>query len=262
MRLVSKLSALALAVGFLVVGHNSQTLPAIERDLARRLDNISKFGNYSGKFDDRVYTENREFRSKLLSYGKRSDVLRYSFPKLKEKMQVTTSKDGNFRIYSWDEETGGTMHDHDSVFQYKGSTGKVFAWADRNDAEDNGGFYHEIFQLDTPGGRVYLGVSTFIGSTSYAGASIKVFKIAGDKLETEEKLIRTGSGLQNSVSFAYDFFSVVDRPERPIRLFTFDAAKKIFRFPVVIEDEKTPQGRVTDKLISYRFDGKYFVKTN
>jgi hypothetical protein len=44
--------ALILAVCFLVVAHNSQTLPAIQRELARRLDNISKFGTYSGNFDD------------------------------------------------------------------------------------------------------------------------------------------------------------------------------------------------------------------
>jgi hypothetical protein len=230
--------------------------------MIRRLDNISKFGNYSGNFDDKVYEENKQFKAKLLSYGRRADVLRYAFPKLKEKMQVTTSRDGNLRIYSWDQETGGTMHDHDSVFQYRSKSGKVLTWADAEEEESGGGFYHEIFQLDTSGGTVYLGVSTFIGSTSYAGQSIKVFKISGDRLDRDVKLIRTGSGLQNSISFAYDFFTVVDRPERPVRLFTFDAARKTFQFPVVIEDEKTPQGRVTNKFIRYRFNGSYFEKVS
>lgn len=154
------------------------------------------------------------------------------------------------------------MHDHDSVFQYRNKSGKVLTWADTEEEESGGGFYHDIFQLDSSTGTVYLGVSTFIGSTSYAGQSIRVFKINGDKLDRDVKLIRTASGLQNSISFAYDFFTVVDRPERPIRLFKFDAATRAFTFPVVIEDEKTPQGRVTNKLIRYRFNGTYFVKVS
>ena len=251
--------AVIFACVFVAV-HYSQTLPAIEGELVRRLDNISKFGTYGGNFDEKVYAENKALRAKLLSYGRRADVLRYPFSKLKEKMQITTSKDGNLRIYSWDEETGGTMHDHDSVFQYRGRGGKVFTWAARNEGEDIGGFYHEIFQLDTSSGPVYLGVSTFIGSTSLAGQSINVFKIRSDTLDRDVRLIRTPSGFKNSISFSYDFFSVVDRPERPIKLFKFDAANRSFTFPVVIEDEKTPQGRVTDKVIRYRFEGNHFVK--
>jgi hypothetical protein len=263
MRFPSTVSALVIIVFSAVAANHAQTLMAIEREMVMRLDNISKYGTYAGNFDeDKIYAENEQFKAKLLSYGRRADVLRYSFPKLKEKMQVTTSRDGNLRIYSWDEETGGTMHDHDSVFQYRGRSGKIFSWAEKSDREDAGGFYHEIFQLDTPAGRVYLGVSTFIGSTSYVGQSIKVFKIEDDKLDPNVKLIRTGSGLQNTISFAFDFFSVVDRPERPLKLFKFDTASRTFAFPVVIEDEKTPQGRVTDKLIRYRFDGKYFVKVS
>jgi len=263
MKLIRNSFCLISVIGFAAFSVHAQSLPAIERELVDHLDNISKFGNYSGGYDEtKIYAENKTLKSKLLSYGKRADVLRYRFPKLKGEMKIVTSRDGNLRIYSWDQETGGTMHDHDSVFEYKGSGGKISTWADKDDAEDFGGFYHEIFQLDTRAGRVYLAVSTFIGSTSYAGQSIKVFRIKGNTLERDVKLIRTGSGLQNSISFAYDFFSVVDRPERPVRLFTFDSARKMFRFPVVIEDEETPQGRVTDKLISYRFDGKYFVKTN
>ena len=46
------------------------------------------------------------------------------------------------------------------------------------------------------------------------------------------------------------------------RLFKFDEAKRSFTFPIVIEDEKTPRGRITNKLITYRFNGSYFVKAD
>jgi hypothetical protein len=105
-------------------------------------------------------------------------------------------------------------------------------------------------------------VDTFIGSTSLAGQGIHAFRINGDKLDRKAKVIRTTSGVTDSISFAYDFFSVVDHRERPIRLFSYDEVKRSFRFPVVIEDSKTPQGRVTNRFITYRFDGKYFVKVS
>ena len=112
------------------------------------------------------------------------------------------------------------------------------------------------------GQPIYLAVSTFVGSTSLAGQTITAYKITGEKLDTNSKVIRTASGLTNSIRFAYDFFSVVDHRERPVSLFFYDDAKRSFRFPIVIEDSKTPQGRVTNRFITYRFDGKYFVKVS
>lgn len=258
-------TALCLIVSFLLITDIvfSQTTNAVEIELLAHLENISKYGNYSGSTDeDQLYRENRLLKQKLIRYGKLPALLRYDFLKLKEKMNITTSKDSRLRIYSWDEETGGTMHDYESVFQYRGKSGKVYTWADQATEDvDIGAFYHQVFQVNSMTGPIYMAVSTFIGSTSLSGQSIRTLKISGEILERDAKFIRTSSGLQNSVSFSYDFFSVVDHPERPIKLFSFDETKKTFRFPVVIEDEKTPQGRVTDKFITYQFDGKHFVKT-
>ena len=54
----------------------------------------------------------------------------------------------------------------------------------------------------------------------------------------------------------------IDREERPVKLFTFNETRKEFKFPIVIEDEETPQGRVTNKFITYRFNGTHFVRLN
>ncbi|HRI05083.1 MAG TPA: hypothetical protein PLL77_15205 [Pyrinomonadaceae bacterium] len=254
-----------LAILFLLVASASfaQTPSAVEREFVGYLDNISKYGNYNGGYDDaKLAKNNADLRDKLLKYGKRADILKFNFPGLKDKMYVTTSKDGRLRIYSWDLETGGTMHDFASVFQYRGKSGKVYSWTEKREDESAGVFYHQIFQTDTTGGPIYLGVSTFIGSTSLAGQTIKAFRINGEKLDVDAKVIRTASGIKNSVGFAFDFFTVVDHPERPVRLFSYNEANKSFRFPVVIEDKRTPQGRVTSKFITYRFDGKYFVKVS
>lgn len=241
----------------------SQTPAAIERELIGYLDNISKYGNYGGSTDDdKLSKNNADLKAKLVKYGKRADILKYAFSKLSDKMYIATSKDGRFRIYSWDLETGGTMHDFANVFQYRGKSGKIYTWTEDSDDESAGVFYHQIFQTDTLTGSIYLGVSTFVGSTSLAGQTIKAFRIDGEKLDCDARVIRTTSGVKNALGFGYDFFSVVDHPERPIRLFFYNDEKKSFRFPIVIEDSKTPQGRVTNKFITYRFDGKYFVRVS
>lgn len=238
-----------------------QTPARIETELLGFLADISKYGNYGGERDDEKLTAaNEALKRSLMDNGTKAAFLAYAFPKLQEEMFVATSKDGKFRIYSWDRQSGGTMRDFTEVYQFRGSGGNTIMWAENDEDESGGSFYPEIFQVASKGGPIYLATSTFIGSTSMHGQSIKTIKINGDDLDLTAKLIRTGSGPANSAGFGYDFFSVVDRKERPIKLFQFNEARKEFRFPIVIEDDETPQGRVTNKFITYRFNGTYFVK--
>ena len=246
---------------------NAQTLNKIEGELLGHLDKLEAASNYGGSADyDVLAAENQALQKALVKYGARPDVLRYAFSKLKQKMTITTSRDGKLRAYSWDTNEGGTMHDFVTVFQYLGTSGKTRTATDpyTQSMEDRGAgtFVTQIFQADTGAQPTYLVVDTFIGSTSLAGQGIHAYRINGDQLDRKAKMIRTSSGITDSINFAYDFFSVVDHPERPIRLFSYNEAKRSFRFPVVIEDAKTPQGRVTNRFITYRFDGKYFAKVS
>ncbi|MFL6373851.1 MAG: hypothetical protein ACJ73D_04205 [Pyrinomonadaceae bacterium] len=240
----------------------SQTPQALEQDMATYLAGMVKYGSYGGSFDDAQRSKNEAMlREAIEKNGTRRDVLDYEFPKLQDKMYIVTSPDHHFRIYSWDSEDGGTMHDFQYVVQYRGKSGSVAIWNPVFGADDSGGgFYTDVFQTDGPEGPIYLAVSTYIGSTSLNGQTIQAFSVRGDKFVDRALLIKTAKGPTNSISFAYDFFSVVDHPERPVKLVIWNAADKSFKFPVVIEDAKTPQGRVTNKFITYRFDGKYFVK--
>lgn len=243
---------------------SAQTPTAIETELLGYLKTMAENGSYSGEYDDaKLGPATEAFKKKLMRYATRVDVLKYEFPKLEEEIFIATSKDRKFRVYSWDLQTGGTMHDYDRVIQFVGKSGKPVAWTD-NDGEYEGGgaFYTDVFQVDTAAGPLYLLVSTSRASSSLNGQTIRAARVVGDDLELDPKVFRTSSGLASSIGFAYDFFTVVDRPERPLRLFTFDEARKEFKFPVVIEDEETPQGRVTNKFIAYRFNGTHFVKVN
>lgn len=226
------------------------------------LDNMVKYGSYGNAYDDKKLSDNTaRLRETLTRNGTRRDVLNYSFPALADKMYIATSPDKRFRIYSWDDEDGGTMHDFDFVVQYVGGSGGVGVWSP-DPGEGGGGFYTDVFQAAGPTAPIYLGVSTSISSTSLNGQSIDAYAVVGDKLNDKANVIQTTKGLTNSVSFGYDFFSVVDHPERPVKLVFWNADDQSFRFPIVIDDSTTPQGRVTDKFITYKFNGKYFVKVS
>ena len=241
-----------------------QSNAEIEKDLVTSIQEIQKYTNYGSNSDDEKLSKaNEVFGEKLLKYTKNPATLKYKFTKLDKLMQNATSADGRFRIYSWDTEQGGTMHDYDRVYQYLGADGKVYSKIDEASEEDGGNmgsFVYDIFALDTTGGKVYIVCTTFIGSTNDHYQSANLYKIAGNNLDDQVKIIKTNSGLTNSLGFQYNFFSVVDRAERPVKLILFDQKTKTLKIPVVIEGKEFPNGRVTDRFISYKFDGTNFVK--
>lgn len=236
----------------------------IEQELLALLDEIEKYSSYKADYSDeqeqRLAEANRMFKTRLLEHTSRHHAtLGYSFFKLAEKMQIETSPDGNLRAYSWDTLTGGTMRMYENVYQFRGKEG-VYSTGSFYEEGDAGSFANDIFNVNTDDGAVYLIASTAVLSSSYRGQSIAAFRIDGIELVKGIKIFKTASGSTGSIGFGYDFFSVVDRSERPIRLFKYDEKTKAIMFPVVIEDDKTPQGRVTSSQIIYKFDGRHFIR--
>ena len=154
------------------------------------------------------------------------------------------------------------MHSFENVYQYQGKGGKVYSKAVKREDGDAGGFYTDIFQVEAKGGRAYLARFSAILMTSLSYQSIDLFKIENSALNDRIKLFKTKSGLQNSIGFQYNFFSVVDRPERPIKLILFDDKTKTVKIPVVIQKTENDYGDVTDRFINYKFNGKYFIKVS
>ena len=153
------------------------------------------------------------------------------------------------------------MHFFSALFQYRDAAGKISSEMEGSEFEDDtGGFYSEIFQMPTKSGTVYLTVSNSIMSTMDSGQALALYKIEKGGLTGKVNLIKTGSGLTNAIYFNYNFFSVVDRKERPVKLIHFDGKLKTFKIPVVIENEKFPNGEVTNRFITYKFNGNHFVR--
>ncbi|MDH3529097.1 MAG: hypothetical protein OEQ28_06000 [Acidobacteriota bacterium] len=250
-----------LSISISTFAHSNEE---IENELVGLMAEIEKYSSYSGEYSDERDTKlanaNIAFRNRLLEHtSQHASTLAYSFPKLGEEMMIETSSDGHLRIYSWDTLSGGTMHMYDNVYQYRGLDG-VRSKATFHEEGDPQSFVNVIYNIGTKTGTVYLVSSTSVLSSSYHGASIGAYQINENLLSDGVKIIQTKSGPTDSISFGYDVFTLGDREEYPVRLFKYDPKSKTISFPVVIEDDKTPQGRVTDKKIVYRYDGKYFVR--
>lgn len=253
-------SVLIISFIFLTTNLFSQklTLDKIEKDLQQTYKKILFNRIETDTINwDLLESENKIFRDKIINYTSNyPSTLTYSFDSLKkDKIDIVSSEDKLFRIYSWETWLGGTMRDFGNVFQYK-LKNKVYAMPNDPITENDDSytpFYSQIFTLKSNNHTYYLAVYNGIYSTKDCSQSIKIFTIENDTLNSNVKLIKTKKGLVNSIDTYFDFFSVVERPERPLRLIKYDKEKKIIYIPIVIEN-----GKVTNRYILYQFNGKYF----
>ena len=84
------------------------------------------------------------------------------------------------------------------------------------------------------------------------GQSLEAYIIEKGQLLPVE-LFKNKGKLSHSISIEFDFFSVLERPERPLKLIKYDEVKKIIYVPVIGKD-----GVVRELFTQYRFNGKYF----
>jgi hypothetical protein len=215
------------------------------------------FSFYQPHESDSLFKYSELLKNKTIELlSKNPATLKYPFQMMIDGnfFEIVTSEDSLLRIYSWDTWTGGTMHFFDNIFQYS-YNGKVITEFLELTEDDPSGFYSDIFTLRSGGKTYYLVINNGMHSTKDIVSSIQVFTIEKGKLNQNVKLIKTSSGMTSMISVELDFFSVVDRPERPVRVIKYDKTKKIIYIAVVHED-----GKVTDKFIQYKFNGKYFEK--
>jgi hypothetical protein len=237
----------------------AQGNPSLAKTEAALIDLSSKV-NAKNDYDTLTYYSDL-FNKRMNKFiGTTPATISYPFKKLidSKACMVETSEDGLFRIYSWDTWTGGTMHFYRNIFQYKhGNTVKAFI--PESEEPDPQNYYSDIYTIKTPGNKTYyLAISNGRYSTKYMSQTIKVFAITRDKLDDKVKLIKTKSGLQNTIDIAYDFFSINDKLAYKDQLIHYDAAQKIIYIPVVHGDDDN--GQVSGKFIRYQFTGKYFER--
>jgi hypothetical protein len=233
----------------------AQSSQQIEADLLRSFKKINAWG-YDSKMDvqDSLWHAKKIVGEKLYNYAiKYPSTITYNFSRLKkEHVDINTSDDGLFRIYSWDTWTGGTMHWFENVFQYRVSN-KTYAVLDTPRSEgDVRPSYNGLYTLKANGHVYYLALNTFIGSTIDVGGSIQVFDIENGKLNDSVRLIRTAAGLHSHLNFEF----YLDKSKESLwPSITYDTQKQIISIPLI-----DANGAATTKHILYKFTGQYFER--
>ena len=239
----------------------AQSPKAFETDLYKSFKKIDYWDQQRSKDTTMAWSDSLEkanviFGKKLKDYTQKYPAtITYLFTSLvKEHLDISSSTDGLFRIYSWDTETGGTMHFFENVMQYKSGTNFKAIIDTAKSEGDSRPNYSKIYTFKANGKAHYLSIFLFIGSTKDIAEGVHIFTIENGKLADAE-LIKTYSGLLSELSYDYDFGSVVniDYEKRP-RIHFNNATNTIF-LPLVDGNYK-----MTSKFISYKFNGQYFER--
>jgi len=224
----------------------------VEVELVKLYKKIFPF--YYGD-QDTLFYYSELFSSKLKTYiVNNPSTLDCKFKLFQDSIgSIATSPDGEFRIYSWDTWTGGTMHHYQNLFQFK-SGSKVYTPTFDFGEGDMGTYFTNAYLLKAGGKNYFLSTSTGSESSKYWYESIHIYSITDSTINENVAIIKTPDGLKNYILIEFDASSVLDRPERPLQLIKYDSDKKIIYVPIIIDE------KVTDRYTLYQFTGQYFEK--
>lgn len=249
---------LFIACCFISATSFAQSPNTIEADLLRSFNKIDYWDQKKGdtNADDSLEKANEVFSKKLKSYtAKYPATLNQSFSLLTDAgLKIVTSPDSLLRIYCWDTSLGGTMRKFQNLAQYKSgnSTISIFIVTDKGGYEP---FYSELYTIKTTSHTYYLGINTSILSGAYIMQQAKIFAIGQGKLNPNAKLIKTSTGLHNSLNVDSDLSSGVNKDINEQPHLTFNPQTQAIQVPLI-----TANGKITGKFITYKFNGKYFEK--
>lgn len=237
----------------------AQSSQSIEADLLKSFKLIGYWNRQSANttvaWTDSLEKANNRFGEKLKSYTSKYPItikMQYrSFPK--NSLTVISAEDSLFRIYSWDTELGGTMHDFRNVIQYKTGkrTNSILVLETSSTNNDNYvPYYSKVYTLKTGTKTYYIAIYHGIYSSHDLGEGVKIYSVKNSALNFNTNIIRTKTGFHSKVEYSYDFFKSPNNHE-----IKYNSDKKILYIPIVTKD-----GKVTEKSIVYKFTGQYFER--
>lgn len=181
-----------------------------------------------------------------------NNTFNYPFEKLQKEnaLKMATSADKKLRVYSWDNNSGGTMRFFNQMYQFNANGNiTVNESLASNDAQ---AYFSKIYTVQNKNNEsIYLVISNSILSSKYSVQYINAYKIGSENLQSAA-VFKTKTNTLDKISVEYDFFSVVDRPERPVELITFENNT----LKIALVDDKQ---NVTSKNLIYEWNGDVFV---
>ena len=227
-------------------------LSAEETKLLKIHNDISNaMGNMRN--DSLLALSSQQFTDSLTYLIKNNNsTLNYPFEKLQKEnaLKMATSADKKLRVYSWDNNSGGTMRFFNQIYQFD-ANGNITVNASFA-SNDSQAYFSKIYTVQNKNNEsIYLVISNSILSSKYSVQHTNAYKIGTENLQSVA-VFKTKTNTLDKISVEYDFFSVVDRPERPVELITLE--NNILKIALV--DDKQ---NVTSKNLIYEWNGDVFV---
>lgn len=230
----------------------AQNCAQIDEKLTIHYQKMQNAGSYSDHFDDEVLERETKLFTETLQFLKVPESWQCDFSKVQEAgVRVEMSEDKQLRIFSWDWQTGGTMHDFGSMWQYRQLKGKT-----KTKFQESSNWVESVHQTSLNQQTYYWVMGRSIGDNHNHMLTVELYQILDQGLQPA-KLIKT-SKFTNEISFVYDPSTVREQQEQVN--FFYDEKSEKLRFPVVIEKDASSSGTPTNKWIQYRFNGQYFVR--
>ncbi|MEG0852130.1 MAG: hypothetical protein RSH24_19825 [Flavobacterium sp.] len=227
-------------------------LSAEENKLLKIHNDISSaMGNMRN--DSLLAVSSKQFTDSLTYLIKNNNsTLNYPFEKLQKEnaLKMVTSADKKLRVYSWDNNSGGTMRFFNQIYQFN-ANGNITV-NESLASNDSQAYFSKIYTVQNKNNEsIYLVISNSILSNKYSVQHINAYKIGTENLQNFA-VFKTKTNTLDKISVEYDFFSVVDRPERPVELITYE--NNILKIALV--DDKQ---NVTSKNLIYEWNGDVFL---
>lgn len=261
MKMMKKLSLTAI----FLVGLTTSSLASAHdfcdktaRELADLYDQLWQKSGYADDYNEREFnrrTAKFEKRLNEVASNKQSLTCNFNIPNNTGTLEVYRSDDHRLQVFSWDEATGGTMHEYSRLVQYVDNQGKVHI------LKDSAPLALKITMLSIPTKKeqspIYAINGMSVASTALHGQSVELLQINDKKLETP-KLFTTTEGKQSFIDIAYDQFTLPENGDGSL----IDVNGKTNEITVAVIEENTEEGylggAVTNKKQMYRFDGQVF----
>lgn len=229
--------------------------------LAKHRMDMYDSGSYSGVFDEsKLAAATAALRSSLKQQLQRAQSWQCGYPTAQQNgLHIIQSPDKKVRIFAWDAETGGRMHDFSSMVQLKDARGKtrLHDW----DNDRRGSCLPYRIRQDTlpPYGTVYLVQWECVYSTTLRAQMAIWYGISGSRL-TPRNLFYYQHAAHSFITYYYASFTAKNMGKRGF--FEYGNKTHTLDFPVALQQQNEDGMRIialTKNRLHYRFNGKYFV---
>lgn len=197
---ILKCIAIAAAIFFISFSQQEETQRQEFEDKMIRNYNDLVNANSHTRYDSIAPKFKEELRTLLL----KQETFKYPFDSLRKYINIVSSSDKKLRLFSWDEMTGGTMHNMAVLAQYKDDMDNLYC--ESLDSDFYGDeivitdiIYYEINDViiqDIPH-YIAFGWGTFGGGSHFK--IVKVFKIDRYEISNDNKIFKTYDELHSQL---------------------------------------------------------------